>query len=125
MAAAALQVEVAHGGDGLRADERHVAAEHQDVIVGGERLAALHQRVPGAALLQLLDKLRTQRGDLGADARGLMSDDAEDVGGRNDRAGGADDVAQQRASRNLMQHLGQLRLEPRALARGENGDGKT
>ncbi len=70
-------------------------------------------------------KLRSQRGDLGADALGLMSDDAEDVGGRNHCAGGADDVAQQRASRDLMQHLGQLRLEPRALARGENGDGKT
>ena len=56
-------------GDGLRTDERHVAAEHEHVIVGGERLAALHHRVPGAALLKLLDELRSERRDFGADAR--------------------------------------------------------
>ena len=35
------------------------------------------------------------------------------------------DVAEQRASGDLVQHLGQLRLEARALAGGENGDGKS
>ena len=118
-------VEIAHAGDGLRADERHVAAEHEDVIVGGQRFAALHQGVSGAALLALFDEPGAERGDLGADALGLMADDAEDIGGRDDLAGGADDMAEQWASGDLVQHLGQLRLEARALAGGENGDGKS
>ena len=57
-------VEIAHRGDGLRPDERHVATEHEDMIVAGERLAALHEGVSGAALLGLLDELDSERRDL-------------------------------------------------------------
>ena len=95
------------------------------MIVGGERLAALHHGVSGAALLKLLDELGSEGGDLGADAISLMADDAEDVGGRDDAAGGADNVFEQRASGDFVQHLGELRLEAGALACGEDGDGKT
>ena len=82
-------------------------------------------RVSGAALLKLFDELGSEGRDLGADAISFMADDAEDVGGGDDAAGGTDDVFEQRTSRDLVQHLGELRLEAGALAGGENGDGET
>ena len=118
-------VEVAHGGDGLRTDERHVAAEHEDMIVAGQRLAALHEGVSGAALVELLDELGSERREFSADALGLMADDAEDIGRGDDAGSGADDVAEQGTSGDPVEHLGQLGLEAGALAGGENGDGKS
>lgn len=87
-------VEVAYSGNRFRSDERHVSAENQDVVVFGECLTALHECVSGAALLLLLDELRSERAEFGAHAFGFMADDAEDVGGRNDVTRCTDNVAE-------------------------------
>ena len=50
------QVKIADSGDCLGPDERHISGEHQHGVVGGERLAALHQGVSGAKLLALFDE---------------------------------------------------------------------
>ncbi len=86
---------------------------------------ALHDGVSGAALLSLLHKLHAEWRDLLAHARCLVADDAVDVCGGDNLAGGAHHVAQQGKPGDVVQHLGQLALEPRALTGGQDGDGKS
>ena len=62
-------------------------------------------------------------GDGGADALGFVTDDGEDVGGRDDARSGGDHMRQQRLAADFVQNLGKLRLKPRAFARGHDGDG--
>jgi hypothetical protein len=51
--------------DGLRADQRHVAGEHQNVLVAGDGLAGALDGVAGAALLGLLDEANAGGGHRG------------------------------------------------------------
>jgi hypothetical protein len=53
--------------DGLRPDERHVAREHQNVLVAGDGLARALDGVAGAALLGLLDETNAGGGHRGLD----------------------------------------------------------
>jgi hypothetical protein len=54
-----------------------------------------------------------------------VANDAIDLFGGDQRLGGGDNVQQQGASAHLVQHLGPLAVEPRALARGHDGYCKT
>jgi hypothetical protein len=53
-----------------------------------------------------------------------VADDDVDVGWSHHFAGGGDHVSQQRLAADLVQHLGPLRLEPRALARRHDDYGQ-
>jgi hypothetical protein len=80
--------------------------------------------VAGAALLGLEDKLNAGGGDSGADAVGLVADDAVDVVSGDDGFCGGDDVEEEGAASNLVEDFGALALEPRAFACGHDGDGE-
>ena len=115
-------MEVAQLLDGLRSDERGIAGEHDDEIVGRQRFARDHQGVSGAALLLLQHESDAGSGHRAADPVGFMSDDGEYVAGRDHFGGGCDHVGQKRFAADLVQHLGMLRLQPRPFARGQDGD---
>ena len=104
-------------------DERSIAGEHDDEIVGRQRFARDHQGVSGAALLLLQHEPDAGGGHRAADAVGFMSDDGENVAGRDHSGGGCDHVGQKRLSANFVQHLGMLGLQPGPFARGQDGDG--
>ena len=92
-----------------------------ELEVGFEHLHGM----AGAALLGLEDELDTGGRDGGADAIGLVPDDAVDVVGGNDGFRGGDDVEEESAASDLVEDLGALALEPRAFACGHDGDGET
>ena len=94
-----------------RAGEFEVGLEHLDGVAG-------------AALLGLKDELDAGGFDSGADAIGFVADDAEDVIGGDDSLGGGDDVEKEGAAADLVEDLGALAVEPRALACGHDGDGE-
>ena len=118
-----VEMEVEQLGDGLGRDLRSVAGENDDMVVGGECWLRDHQSVAGAALLGLQNEIDAGVGDGGADAVGLVTDDGEDIAGRNHARGGGDDVRQQRLAADFMQNFRKLRLEPRAFPGGHDGDG--
>ena len=100
----------------LRTDQRHVAGEHQDVVVAGDSLACALDGVAGAALLRLLHKGDAGRSYSHAHFLRLVADDSVNVVRRHDAVRCRDDVRQQRLAANLVQHLGPLRLQPRPFA---------
>jgi hypothetical protein len=80
--------------------------------------------VAGAALFGLKDELDAGGGDGGADAVGLVADDAVDMVGGDDGLCGGDDMKEKGAASNLMEYFGALTLEPRAFACGHDGYGE-
>jgi len=62
------------------------------------------------ALFELLDELHAERRNLCPYAFGLVADDAEDIRGRNDLAGGTHNVPQQRSSGIWCNTLGSFDL---------------
>ena len=104
--------------EGLRADERHVSGEHQNVLVAGDGFARTLDGVASAALFGLLDETDAGGGNRCFDPLGLVANDGINVAGRNNLAGGGNDVGQQGLSADLMQHLGAAGVEASALARG-------
>src|ERR1700743_3154707 len=92
-------------------------------VEGEEGFEHLHG-VAGAALLGLEDELDTGVFDGGADAVGFVADDAEDVIGGDDVFGGGDDGEEEGAAADLVEYFGALAFEPRAFARGHDGDGE-
>ena len=58
--------------------------------------------VPGAALLGLKDELNAGGGDRGPYTLGLVSDDAVDLVGGDDRFGCGDDVEKERSATDLV-----------------------
>ena len=116
------KMEVAQLLDGLRGDERSIAGEHDDQIVGSQRFAGDHQGVAGAALFLLQHESYPGSGHGAADAIRFMSDDGKNVASRDHLAGGCDYVGQKRFPSNLVQHLGMFRLQAGAFARGQDGD---
>src|SRR5580658_4304688 len=77
-----------------------------------------------AALLSLLYKVNARRFRGRANPIGLVSHHNIDVLGSNHLARSRDDMHQQRLATDFMQHLGPLRLEPRALAGRHNHNGR-
>ena len=115
-------MEIAQLLDGLRSDERGIAGEHDDQIVRSQRFARDHQGVSGAVLLLLQHESYTGSGHRAADTVGFVSDDRENVTGRDHSGRGCDYVGQKRFSANLVQHLGMFRLQPGAFACGKDRD---
>ena len=117
-------------GERLRADHRNVARENKQVLwkrrAGDLQPSLEHLHgVAGAALVWLRDKRDTGGGRRGLHALRLVADDAIDLIGGDELLCHCDDVQQQGASAHLVQHLGPLAVEPRALARGHDGYCKT
>ena len=75
----------------------------------------------GTALLRLQNELHARARHRALHALCLMPDDAQNALRWRHRLRGRNHMQQQRPSANLVQHLGPLRLQPRALARGHNG----
>src|SRR5271155_3033609 len=103
-------MEIQQAGYGLGRDLGSVAGENYDVVVGGERRLRDHESVAGAALVGLQDEVDAGVLDDGADALGFVTDDGEDVAGRDNARGGSDDAGQQRLAANFMQNFSKLRL---------------
>jgi hypothetical protein len=80
--------------------------------------------VAGAALLLLEDELGAGVGDGGADAVGFVADDAEDVVGGNDGAGGGEDVEKEGLAADLVENLGAAAFEAGSFAGSHDGDGE-
>ena len=120
-------MELADGGDGLGLDEGDVAGEDEEVLgygrsgEGEEGFDHL-ERVAGAALLFLQDELYAGGGYGGAYAVGFVADDAVDLVGGDDCAGGGDDVEEEGLAADLVEDFGALALESRAFAGGHDGD---
>ena len=81
--------------------------------------------VAGAALLGLEDELDAGMCDGGADAVGLVTDDAVDVVGGDNCFCGGDDVEEESTASDLMEDFGALTLETSAFACGHDGDGES
>ena len=125
-----FQVQLAERRERLGADQRNVARENQQVLRkrrAGELQPGLEHMhgVAGAALVWLRDKRDTRGGHCGLHPLRLVAHDAIDRFGGNQRLCRTNDVQQQGASAHLVQHLGPLAVEPRALARGHDGYCKT
>ena len=105
-----VEMKVEQVGDRLGSDLRSVAGESDDVVVGGECGLCDHQRVAGAALLGLQDEINPGVGDGVADTAGFVTDDSEDIGGRDYMRSGGDYMREQRFAADFMQHFGKLRL---------------
>jgi hypothetical protein len=110
--------------DGLRADERGVAGEHQDVLVAGDGLSGALDGVAGAVLLFLIDEANAGGGHRRLDQLGLVADHGVDVGRGHDLAGSGNHVAQQGLAADLVQNLGPARLEAGSFAGGHDDDGQ-
>ena len=106
----------------LRGDERGVAVENDDEIVGRQRFARDHQGVSGAALLLLQHESNAGSGNRAANPVGFMSDDGEHVAGRNHFGRGCDHVGQKRLAADFMQHFGMFGLQPRPFAGCQDGN---
>ena len=105
----------------LRPHQRHVAVQHQHQRIVRHARHRLRDRVTGAQLLGL--QRPSQRVLVQCLAHPLAAVTVDDVDVRRaHRARGVDDVGQQRASRQRLQHLGQIGLHPLALAGSEDHD---
>ena len=121
------EVGFADAGDGLRTDQRDVSGEDEEVFGDGRGVLRVEgfdllEGVAGAALLCLEDELHAGGGDGGADALGLMTDDAEDALGWNEGASGGNHVQQKGLSADFVQHLWPAALEAGAFAGGHDCD---
>ena len=127
---ALFQVQLAERGERFGADQRNVARENEEMVRkrrAGELQPGLEHLhgVAGSALVWLRDKRDTRAGDRGLHAPGLVADDAVYLSVADQRLCRCNDVQQQGSSADLVQHLGPLAVEPRALARGHDGYCKT
>jgi hypothetical protein len=108
---------------GLGADERAVAAQHERVgrrRVTLDRTLRHHHGVARAELLRLERELDIGRPrELGLHELGAMSDHEHDLG-RTRRARRVDDPVHHRAPHDWMHDLGQVGLHARALACGKD-----
>jgi len=124
-----LQVEGAEGLQGLRADERHVAGEDQQVfgwdLPGeGEVLLEHLERMARAALFALHDEVDAGGDSDGAYVIGMVADDAVDAVGRRDGLGSGDDMQDERSPADLVEDLWALGFQPGTLAGGHDCDAK-
>ncbi|MGF6635480.1 hypothetical protein OKW39_002631 [Paraburkholderia sp. MM6662-R1] len=97
----------------LRTRERHVAIKHQRGQRWIEQRQRLLHRVAGAELLLLHRELDIGRRDGFAHGFGAVADHDDQAGGLQ-RAGGVDDMSEERPAGQRMEHLG--KRGPHALA---------
>src|SRR5579863_9751874 len=76
----------------------------------------------GAALLRLQDEINSGGCHCGADPVCLVTDDGENIFGRDYAGRGGNHVRQQRLASDFMQYFWKLRLEARTLAGRHDGD---
>ena len=93
------------------------------MIVRSERFASDYQRVTGAALLFLHDKINSGVLESLAYAIGLVPDDGVDVRSRNYLGRGGDHVRQKRLASDFVEDFGVLGFESCAFAGSHDGDG--
>src|ERR1039457_602977 len=113
-------MELDHLLNGLSSNEGHVARQNQDAFIADDSRPRTLNRVPGAALFGLFDKLNTCRSHSLADQIGMMANDDKDISRRHDLTGSCDDVTQQRFASDFVQHFWPPRFQPRALARSHD-----
>ncbi len=87
-----------------RADERHVAVEHQHRVIVGNHAHGLHDGMTGAQLIRLEYPLDVLVGECRLHLRAAMPVDHVDIG-RAEIACGADHVLQQRPPGQWLQHF--------------------
>src|ERR1700692_1439751 len=116
-------MEVQQAGGAFGRGLRSVPGENDYVVVGGEWRTGDDQSVSSAALLGLQYEVDPSVGEGGADAIGLVADDDENVGWRNDARCGGDYVSQQRFPADFMEHLWKLRFQAGAFSGGHDRDG--
>ena len=104
----------------LRHNQWSIARKHNHLVVASERVLSGHQRMAGAALLGLQDKLHARRRHRRAHLIGFMTDDDKHVLRRHDLDRGRNHMRQNRFSADFMENLGMPRLESRPLARGHD-----
>ncbi len=115
-------VKIADARDGLRRDQRNIARQHQHMLERRQRCARFHHGVTGAALLALQHESDAGGFQRRADLVRLMPDDGEDALRGNHLRRRRHHMRQQRLAANLVQDFGKPRLQPRALAGGEDGN---
>ena len=105
---------------GLGPGQRHVAVQHQHVHRFGDPGQGLLHRVAGAQPLGLLVPGQVVLAGEGRTHRlAAMAIDHVDAG-RGQRTRGVDHMGQHRSPAHRLQHLGQRRFHPLALAGGED-----
>src|ERR1700737_1387445 len=84
--------------DGLGAEERTIAVDNYNEVVGGQRFPRGHQGVSRSALLFLQHELDAGSSDSIANPSGFVSDDGVDVACRDHFGCGGNHVSQQRVA---------------------------
>jgi hypothetical protein len=115
---------VQHPRHRFRADERHVAVEHEHVAIEpGERCPRLRHRMPRAELFRLhRHACAVPRGERLYLLTPRTHDD--DLGGRLQRLHTVQQMGEHRLPGDRVQHLVQRGAHPRALAGGKNHGGE-
>ena len=108
---------------GIAADQRHVAVQHQHQFVVGDIGHGLHDRVAGAELFGLQRPLQIFFGERGAYRVAAVAVHHVDGGGF-ERARPANNVPEQRHAGERLQNLGQIGLHSLALTGSEDHDGE-
>ena len=102
------------------ANKRHIAVQHEDARLVGNRGHGLQNRVPGALLCRLLDPAQIRLvGECRFHLVAAMAEHDMDAGGRQ-FACGSDYMRQHRSAGDPVQHLRQGGLHPLAFAGGED-----
>ena len=114
------QVEGDECGEGLGGDEGGVAGEDEEVLVACDRVFCALDSMTGAALLGLVDEVDAGCSNGGFDLVGLVTDDGEDAGGRDDLGCGGDDMSEQGFAADFMQDFGAAGFEAGSLAGGHD-----
>jgi hypothetical protein len=114
-------------GQGVGVEQGNVAADDHDIAVEGGRQCVERDldRAAGSGDVVLVDDhgVGAEAGDGRRDGVALVAHHGEDVL-RVERVHGREHVADERASGDLVQDLGALRLHAGSLTRGENDYGE-
>jgi len=106
---------------GLLADQRHIAVEHQDIIARRDARQRLLHRMARAQLFALLDEIAILPGQGVANLPRLVPDHDHDLL-RIEPATGVDDMLQQRLAGERVNHLRAAGFHAAALAGSEDDD---
>ena len=118
------EMEVADARYRLRANQGHIAGEHQNILVALHLLARAHNGVAGAALLLLKNEIYAGECHRLLRPLSFVANDGVDPVGGNNLPGGFNHMLKQWLACNDVQNFRMLGLEPRALAGGHDGNGE-
>ena len=107
--------------EGVAANQRYVAIQHEDARIVGYRGHREFHRMPGAALFGMFDPGHIRIGERGTHLVAAVAVDDMD-GGRIQRARGFQHMPEHRATGQGHQHLRARGLHALALACGQNDD---